>query len=142
MFNPNNQHQPHPHEADSFSSTDSNQIQFYKSAGNILEFSAYFATGLTVAFLCRALSALVFYALMVIAVLIYLWIVQKDAQTHKQKATWAIALALSLSVSGAFWDAIYQLVGIIIALTNPLTWIGAGLFIVAFVGLCVTRRKP
>lgn len=141
MFNPDD-HQPHTHEADFFSpKTDSNLIQLYKSAGNICEFASYFSTGLMIAFLCRGLSALMFYALAVIAVAVYLWIVQRDAEPHKQKGIWAIGLALTLSVAGAFWDALYQLIRVILTLANAFTWLGVALFVIGLIALWFSSRS-
>ncbi|MEP0755597.1 hypothetical protein NDA03_25795 [Trichocoleus sp. Lan] len=120
MLNFNN-HQPH-HEADFFQdeTPETNQVRFYKATGNLSEFGLYFSCGLVLALLSRLIPGmLITYGLLLAIASGYIaFAVRGD----KREAA-VIGLAIAASVIAGFWDAITSL----IAMVNPLIWIGMGL---------------
>lgn len=129
MLNFNN-HQPH-HEADFFEdeTPETNQVRFYKATGNLSEFGLYFSSGLALALLSRLIPGmLISYALILAIASGYIaFAVRGDRREGA-----VIGLAIAASTVAGFWDAITSL----IAMVNPLIWIGIGLGLFA-IGLSI-----
>lgn len=126
MFNSNNR-QPH-HEADFFQeeTPETNQIRFYKAVGNLSEFGLYFSGGLALALLSRLIPGMLIAYVLLLAIASG-YIALAVGRDNRESAV--IGLAIAASAIAGFWDAIFGL----IAMVNPLVWIGTvlGLFAVA-----------
>lgn len=129
MLNFNN-HQPH-HEADFFEdeTPETNQIRFYKATGNLSEFGLYFSGGLALALLSRLIPGmLIAYGLLLGIGAGYIAIAIRGDRREGA----IVGLAIAFSTIAGFWDALVNL----IAMVNPLIWIGIILGVFA-VGLSV-----
>lgn len=127
-------HQPH-HEADFFQeeAPETNQIRFYKATGNLSEFGLYFSGGLALALLSRLIPGmLITYGLLLGIAAGYIVI----ALRRDRREGAIIGLAIAFSTIAGFWDAVVNL----IAMVNPLIWIGVALALFA-VGLSVVMGR-
>ena len=133
MLNFNNR-QPH-HEADFLQeeTPKTNQIQFYKCAGNASEFGLYFSGGLALALLSRLIPGmLIAYGLLLAIASGYIALAIKGDKLEGA----IIGLAIAASTVAGFWDVVVSFVVMI----NPLIWIGIGLGLFA-IGLSVFMRR-
>ncbi|WP_348239637.1 hypothetical protein [Trichocoleus sp. Lan] len=133
MLNFNNR-QPH-HEADFFQeeTPETNQIRFYKATGNLSEFGLYFSGGLALALLSRLIPGmLIAYGMLLAIASGYIALAVRG---DKREGA-VIGLAIAASTVAGFWDAITSL----IAMVNPLVWIGIGLALFAIALSIILRR--
>lgn len=138
MFNP---HHHQPDEADFFINPrqESDKVKFWRGMGNASEFGLWFSVGLTIALFTRLIPALIpAYVLLQLGASVYLWLSSKG--TDRAIESLVIAAALTLAIVGAWWDFVWRGMGIVLAASNPLTWVGVALFIVGLLTLAINRR--